>query len=436
MMFRNFILAALWPLVHSFSITNSRDWKGDIGLNVSNPDSYVNATGLSLGWAKFCDDEECNGCGINVALSNPGCLNQMNRNRKSIHFKDMTWLEGETLFLLAGTTANCSCIAECMVITAPMAAHTPYCWKIPEEMRYDSYRFTKADWPGADGKGLGSCPEENQCVKKQPLSSTVTVTKPGTTETKFKTKTRMSATTTHATTTATRTKTKTRTETETWWPTWWPTTSCNGTITATLNVTKATTQTTTVTQNATVTAPKVFISWDKTMTKTMTATDTRKTTETMTATSTQTETDTQNLTETIKTTDTKTATETQTKTDTKTLIETRKTTETMRTATETATQTEKTTETVKITETDKTTETQTATVTPPQQITATLTFTYTDPRVTVVPTFLSNCTTIGTSTACVTFPANVTTSYPYVAVKTVETLLLSTDGSSTAGDED
>ncbi|KAJ7716835.1 hypothetical protein B0H16DRAFT_1279285, partial [Mycena metata] len=61
--------------------------------------------------AQFCNDKACSqGCGISVALSNPGCLNK--NGRQSIMFHGDTSSLGR-FALVVSPSGNCSCQDTC-----------------------------------------------------------------------------------------------------------------------------------------------------------------------------------------------------------------------------------------------------------------------------------------------------------------------------------
>ncbi|KAF8177801.1 hypothetical protein K438DRAFT_1554463, partial [Mycena galopus ATCC 62051] len=100
-------------------------------------------------WAQFCNDKACSeGCGISVAVSNPGCLNE--NGRQSIMFHGSTSSLGNYA-LVVSPSENCPCQDTCRVLSDTQ------CMDISAFGGQDqSFRFNGAS------QGGGTC-DANNC---------------------------------------------------------------------------------------------------------------------------------------------------------------------------------------------------------------------------------------------------------------------------------
>ncbi|KAI1332119.1 hypothetical protein F5Y16DRAFT_358573 [Xylariaceae sp. FL0255] len=96
---------------------------------------------LPMGWVHFCDDEDCSeNCGIGVALSNPGCLNEP--HRKSLYVVDTQGSPGTNFWAALSHEKNCPCQDQCIAL--PIITHTftrQGCFNIKEYQWAHSWRF-------------------------------------------------------------------------------------------------------------------------------------------------------------------------------------------------------------------------------------------------------------------------------------------------------
>lgn len=95
------------------------------------------------GWASFCDNADCNNCGMSVSLTNPGCLRQTGRKAVKFHGNPI-W---NTFTLIASPDDQCGCQSSCQ----PGLHADSGCFPL-DDLQGGSYRFITGD---------GICPSNN-----------------------------------------------------------------------------------------------------------------------------------------------------------------------------------------------------------------------------------------------------------------------------------
>ncbi|KAI0157539.1 hypothetical protein GGR57DRAFT_47403 [Xylariaceae sp. FL1272] len=142
-------------------------------LEPDTSDNGIQPRGYPLpdtGWAQFCDDDRCEkGCGMSVSISNPGCLDQTHRGRKSIKLHRDYVAEKDPcrdwqfhLIVHDRDNGPCGCSMDCA--PSPMFFDVDYkdtCWNITDHMG-ESFHWEKY---------LKTCPKL-ECPEKKPKNGT------------------------------------------------------------------------------------------------------------------------------------------------------------------------------------------------------------------------------------------------------------------------
>ena len=102
-------------------------------------------------WGQFCDDTQCSiNCGISVAIDNPGCLGEYNRNSVLFHDDELTeaglglidplYVPEVDFSLVLSPGSDCSCQVDCIsnIVNTPEG---PGCYDLTGHAYAESFRF-------------------------------------------------------------------------------------------------------------------------------------------------------------------------------------------------------------------------------------------------------------------------------------------------------